>query len=58
VARGVASDAPHPNPPPLSADLWSACRVSTKQSFVRELGGGGSNSQSGGSPLPREAGEG
>ncbi|CAO3407945.1 hypothetical protein [Azospirillum largimobile] len=32
---------PHPNPPPLSADLRSACRVSTKRSFVRELGGGG-----------------
>ena len=37
----VVADGPHPNPPPLSADLRSACRVSTKRSFVRELGGGG-----------------
>ncbi|CAO3442298.1 hypothetical protein [Azospirillum largimobile] len=37
----VGFDCPYPDPPPLSADLRSACRVSTKRSFVRELGGGG-----------------
>ncbi|WP_448206120.1 carbamoyltransferase HypF [Azospirillum sp. sgz302134] len=46
-------ECPLPNPPPLSADRRSACRVSANRRFARELRGRGSELA-----LSREAGEG
>lgn len=41
VCQNVSSDTPTLTLPPLSADLRSTCRVSTKHSFVHEPGEGG-----------------